>query len=244
MKKEVIMISLDYWHSIWSDKIHSDEFAQKRIESATKATLTPKQIDIENGLGSFIGSSKDEYKTSLQSCTCIDFGRNKRPCKHIYRLAMECGLLQNNFSSYKEGKALSWQEIADKIELLPNNTQLEFLELIRGIKNNERREFKRKKKQELEDLFKTHIIFNDESKNTPKFYFVIIPEDSTAEIYKVFQYSNRKFFPPSEGIFDENLEETRIYKPLENDDRTSRLLKKGFAIQTNNGIYIKDHVPF
>ena len=32
------------------------------------------------------------YDVSLESCTCPDFQRRQRPCKHMYRLAMEPGI--------------------------------------------------------------------------------------------------------------------------------------------------------
>lgn len=37
------------------------------------------------------GTIKD-YAVSLNSCTCVDFRKRHKPCKHIYRLAFELGL--------------------------------------------------------------------------------------------------------------------------------------------------------
>ena len=40
-----------------------------------------------------IKSKDNEYLTSLKSCTCIDFQRTKKPCKHMYFLALHLGAL-------------------------------------------------------------------------------------------------------------------------------------------------------
>ena len=42
-----------------------------------------------------IKSKDNEYLTSLKSCTCIDFQRTKKPCKHMYFLALHLGALSS-----------------------------------------------------------------------------------------------------------------------------------------------------
>lgn len=233
----------EQWTTLWSEQEHESEYAKKRIQSAKTAKLTPLKIDKEKAAGIFLGSNKEEYTTNLSACTCVDFKRNSKPCKHIYRLAIELGVMNETFSSYKNGKALLWDDVVNKIEELSEDAQAYFLGIITGIKNNERKEFKKKKNDILCELFQTGLVLNNESKNTAQFYAVIIPEDVTAEIFKVHQYFNRKFNPPSDSYYNDNLEEIRVYKPLPNDERTERLLKKGFAIQTSEGIFIKNHLP-
>lgn len=80
----------------WDESIHMPEEQRKRILSAEKATTTPLSVDKESLTGVFPGSGKSPYKTTLESCTCGDFIRRKLPCKHMYRLAMECGVFQGN----------------------------------------------------------------------------------------------------------------------------------------------------
>ena len=74
----------------WSEKIHSDSEQQKRQKSALDKKLTPMELNPEKQTGVFKGS-KESYKTTLSECQCVDFGRRKKPCKHMYRLAMELG---------------------------------------------------------------------------------------------------------------------------------------------------------
>ena len=65
----------------------------KRLESAKKAACTPLSISVDERCGVFSGSH-GTYNTTLDSCPCVDFIRRKLPCKHIYRLAIELGELQ------------------------------------------------------------------------------------------------------------------------------------------------------
>ena len=39
------------------------------------------------------GSAAEPYQATLQECTCADFAIRQAPCKHMYCLAMELGLL-------------------------------------------------------------------------------------------------------------------------------------------------------
>ena len=76
----------------WEESVHAAEEQKKRIKSAEKSATTPASIDVDSQTGVFPGSGKNPYSTTLSSCTCSDFIHRKLPCKHIYRLAMECGL--------------------------------------------------------------------------------------------------------------------------------------------------------
>lgn len=81
----------------WKD-CHKSSDQKKRIASAEKAACTPISLDKDTCCGSFKGSS-GTHTTTLANCSCIDFNRRRLPCKHMYRLAMELGLFQANFSS-------------------------------------------------------------------------------------------------------------------------------------------------
>jgi hypothetical protein len=45
------------------------------------------------------GTSFSKYLTSMQQCTCEDFARRRKPCKHMYRLA---NWLEENSDAFKE----------------------------------------------------------------------------------------------------------------------------------------------
>ena len=63
----------------------------KREKKAASAECTPISLDIEKQTGIFKGSG-GTYETWLDECSCVDYSRRRRPCKHMYRLAAELGL--------------------------------------------------------------------------------------------------------------------------------------------------------
>lgn len=77
----------------WPESIHQDEKQRQTLARAQKRETSPVSVDPEAQTGVFYGSGKNPYQTSLASCTCNDFVRRKLPCKHIYRLAMELGII-------------------------------------------------------------------------------------------------------------------------------------------------------
>lgn len=81
----------------WND-VHNLPDQKKRIASAKTSACTPLSVSQTDAVGSFSGSH-GTYETTLESCTCVDFVRRKLPCKHIYRLAIELGLLEGSAAS-------------------------------------------------------------------------------------------------------------------------------------------------
>lgn len=65
----------------------------KRIVSAQKISASKIQLDIDNKSCVISGSSETPYNVTLTSCTCGDFIARRLPCKHIYRLAIDLGIL-------------------------------------------------------------------------------------------------------------------------------------------------------
>lgn len=88
------------WASLWPEETHTTEYAIKRINSAKSAKLTPVKIDRDDMYGYFQGSH-GRYETFLDQCPCGDFIRSKLPCKHIYRLAMELGAIEEDYKTDK-----------------------------------------------------------------------------------------------------------------------------------------------
>lgn len=81
----------------WGD-IHTNENQLKRLESAKGIACTPVNMDPKTYLGIFQGK-KVRYETSLTECECFDFQQNTLPCKHIYRLALELGIIEGEYQS-------------------------------------------------------------------------------------------------------------------------------------------------
>lgn len=64
------------------------------------------QLKLEDDHPYTIIGTSGEYKTSLRSCTCMDFRKNLQglvPCKHMYFLARQCGYdVDAIFANYQE----------------------------------------------------------------------------------------------------------------------------------------------
>ncbi len=79
----------------WDPSVHE---SQEQIIRQGRAKTYPFdfiQIDEDYCLGKFSSTSDlPFYITSLGQCDCYDFQRRQLPCKHIYRLAMELGVIE------------------------------------------------------------------------------------------------------------------------------------------------------
>lgn len=74
------------------ENTYVDDLEQiKRLRNAK--TVQPLSINHDTCEGIFKGSSKECYSTTLNSCTCRDFIVRNQPCKHIYKLALELGVI-------------------------------------------------------------------------------------------------------------------------------------------------------
>lgn len=130
---------IDTWENTWNVEIHSTEYALRRIKAAQSAKLTPIKIDRANSCGYFQGSH-GKYETFLNYCPCGDFHRSKLPCKHIYRLAIELGLLDEEADSNKNAIAtpkserISLDETIDIVEGLSENAQIELLRIASSVR--------------------------------------------------------------------------------------------------------------
>lgn len=77
--------------------LHSDVEQLKRQKSA----LSLKMSAIDSVLQT--GTIKN-YSVSLENCSCVDFSRRHKPCKHMYRLAMELGIFKADEKNLKNSE--------------------------------------------------------------------------------------------------------------------------------------------
>lgn len=119
----------------WDEKTHLGDKQEKTIQRAQLSETTPQSVDPTAQTAIFFGSGKKPYQTSLSSCTCSDFTRRKLPCKHIYRLAMELGIID---LPYKSGESkverldrqISLEDAVTVIETLSDDAQHRLSELL------------------------------------------------------------------------------------------------------------------
>ena len=112
----------------WTEKDHQGKKQESAISKAQLSKTTPISVDYAAQTATFWGSSKEPYQTSLSNCTCSEFVRFKVPCKHIFRLAMELGIID---VSYKTGMSngerdemqISFEDAVGIIEALSQEAQ-------------------------------------------------------------------------------------------------------------------------
>ena len=116
-----------------------DKKTANKIRKAKLADYTPHNLNKENRIAHFFGSNGEYYETTMLFCDC---GTNPKPCKHMFRLAMELGLIQTTFESSDEPNefyqslsqtekrqyALEW--VVDLLE--PNYEYLQFARSLIG----------------------------------------------------------------------------------------------------------------
>ncbi len=126
--------ALEKWKASWDSSVHESDYAAKRIKSAKSAKLTPIKIDSADCYGYFQGAH-GRYETWLDSCPCGDFIRSKLPCKHIYRLAIELGVIDEEVSTNPNAipevnvRKVGLSETLDIVESLSTEAQHKLLDI-------------------------------------------------------------------------------------------------------------------
>lgn len=111
----------DSVHDIWEtwSGIHELSDQKKRLATAKKSDFTIISLDQTQGTATFSGSY-GVYETTLKSCDCMDFSRRGKPCKHMYKLALECDLLSDSVKTESvSGVTAEAPEPAEKIIIPP-----------------------------------------------------------------------------------------------------------------------------
>lgn len=210
------------WTAAWVANVHITTDQQKRIENGKAASCTPSVLDKNNCCATFHGRHGN-YNTQLNSCTCTDFTRRSLPCKHMYRLAFELGLLSGTVSAFSKG-GYTWKQAVDIIEKYPETVQEEFLWHFHSTKDKAV-PYKRKKNPEMDVLINDGILNEYSDKETSKFKTVILIDDFLKDKRNLSWYFSRKFRKPT--VFNGCEME---YEPLPNDEITAYLRQRGFCL--------------
>lgn len=216
------------WKKAWSEETHITEFAEKRIKSAKSAKMTPIKIDTEDLYGYFQGSH-GRYETFLDTCPCGDFKRYNLPCKHIYRLAIELGLMNekaetnsNAIPTPRKEKATLDEEI-DIIETLSEQAQKKLKDIAEKV-TSKNPDVHISKNKVIDELLESGII--EESGKTS----VTIPTQYTPRhihFYLHRKLDNESFYDFENGVMV--VCETRLLDTVLPDDKiTDQLIKRGY----------------
>lgn len=205
----------ELWFDSWSEDIHQSEKAQKKIQNAKAAECTPSEL-IVSECHSIYHRGDTDYNVFLDKCNCRSFGMDRLPCKHMYRLAMELGILDVSFSSYFHG-GYTWKEAIDIIEKYPDNVQLEFMQHF-----SKSSEHKRKKNPAMDILISDGLLLENASSETANYKYVRLIDDFFVNKQKLSWYMGRKY----RKILNPYAEE----EPLPNDEVTQYLISRGFCL--------------
>ena len=83
----------------WNEKVHRGAAQSDRFEKAGHEGLGLISYDVDSGTAKISGSTGTEYTTALDYCSCPDFDKRSKPCKHIYFLALQMGYTSDDFYS-------------------------------------------------------------------------------------------------------------------------------------------------
>ena len=81
----------------WNEKVHRGAAQSDRFEKASHECLGLISYDVDSGTAKVSGSTGTEYTTTLDYCSCPDFDKRSKPCKHIYFLALQMGYTSDDF---------------------------------------------------------------------------------------------------------------------------------------------------
>ena len=76
----------------FDDSIHNEREQKERLVRAIDKKTKLLECDTETQQAVFQGSDGLHY-TTINECSCTDFAFRNKPCKHMYRLAIECGII-------------------------------------------------------------------------------------------------------------------------------------------------------
>ena len=90
-KNEYSSLGNDASWSMWAG-VHDEDGQTTRQKRAWGCYMD--SIDYKRREAKMHGNRGEVYTTTLEKCTCYDFRKRRIPCKHMYRLAMELGLVK------------------------------------------------------------------------------------------------------------------------------------------------------
>lgn len=115
---------------IFKDFAGNSDLENARLIKASTSSMAIKNFNISANISSKL--SNNVYQTTLSSCTCEDFKHRHIPCKHMYRLALEIGLLLNesvDVNTYYEKRIHDILKQISELETQNKSVQKEIQEL-------------------------------------------------------------------------------------------------------------------
>lgn len=81
----------------WNEQVHRGAAQSDRFERALHDGIAIIGYNAKTGVATISGSTGNKYTTTLDYCSCEDFSKRSKPCKHIYLLASQMGFSGDDF---------------------------------------------------------------------------------------------------------------------------------------------------
>lgn len=109
----------------WEPTIHDRD---DQISRQGRSQTYPFDFTINGDTNTARFSSTSDlpyYDTTLSSCTCYDFQKRSLPCKHIYRLTSELGVIKiiNRSTAHYDKESLDKIKASDDIHSQPDQVK-------------------------------------------------------------------------------------------------------------------------
>lgn len=208
----------------WKLEFQCDFDQRKRLERAKAETIYRLfEINPNNGTAFCYSSTYDLtgeiYEVTYKHCTCPDFKKRFRPCKHIYALNLSLGIIDQNEDLY--GIPL---EMRQKLDSLPSNIAKYFLNLLK--KNTNRAVFLMKRSPTSKPLFELELV--KEYSTSYLLDKLFSRNDLVAKIYE----NKLNYQPSSKTTKDEII----TYLVVNEPSFVKKIVKKDVAVTLGDGI--------
>lgn len=221
-QQEAFNTNADLFINGRGDDFHCSDRQYERFHRACSKNQIGKIVSLDKkNMSCKICSSVNPsvvYKTTLNSCDCEDFSKSSLPCKHMYKLALELGVVDTDWDisgiPYELKKSIDSLLYTDKVKLL---------KLLSNYKSYGL--FKVKKADVTESLIESGFVI--EPNDSSDFYKILDENYYKNDIFVALTTAKNSYTPNSNSTKKE-----MILWILENDEKLlNRLCKKHYYIR-------------
>lgn len=211
------------------EDFHSSDRQYERFQRACSESRVGKVVSLDkNKMSCKIYSSVNStvvYKVSLSSCDCEDFAKSGLPCKHIYKLALELGIIDKDWDISGIPHELRYT-----IDSLLYSDMESFLKLLLNYPSTGDL-FKVKKHDVPDCLIKAGLVIEPHGRND--FYKILDESYYRTDIFTALTTSRNSYTPNSSSTKAE-----MISWILDNDEKLlNRLCKKHYYVRLSSEVY-------
>lgn len=228
-QQETFMNNADLFINGRGDDFHCSDRQYERFQRACSKNQIGSVVSLDKKkMSCKIRSSSNPsviYKTTLNSCDCEDFSKSSLPCKHIYKLALELGIIDT-----------SWDisgiphDLRSTIDTLLYSDMEHFIKLLVDYPSSDDL-FEVRKRDVPESLIVSGLITEPHDRND--FYRILDESYRRNDIFTALTTAKNSYIPKSASTKAE-----MISWILDNDEKLlNRLCKKHYYIRLSPEVY-------